>query len=123
MRVSRDQVIAYLSALSPAALRELIVELEERWGVERLQLAPPSTAVVEGTMGMPRGFDVVLLEVGADARISVMKGLRALLGVELKEAKTLVDGCPARVAEDLDRETASVMLEALSEAGARVELR
>ncbi len=120
--LTKQQVVAYLESLRPAELRDLLHELEERWGVERLVLPQPATVDLDrSTMGVPE-FDVLLLEHGGE-RIAVMKALRQHLHVPLRAAKQIIDSLPYTVAEGLRLEHARVLRELLEAAGARVKLR
>lgn len=120
--VTREQVIAYLSQLSRPELRELILDLEERWGIERPYVGEP----VEVTMGMPYGYDpefaLVLLDPGPKP-VQVMKALRERLGLGLREVKALVDGAPTATVEDLTLDRAHELRRAVTEAGGRAEIR
>ncbi len=119
--LDRDQVIAYLSALSPDELQDLVLELEERLGLERLATWPWGHELIGEDIGIP-SFDVVLLS-AETARIPVIKALRARVAVGLKEARDLVDRCPVLVGERLDREDAIELQRALEAAGGRAEIR
>ncbi|MCB9754894.1 MAG: ribosomal protein L7/L12 [Myxococcales bacterium] len=125
MSLTRDQVIDYLSALPPDAMRELVAELEDLWGIELVQLRP----YWPPHMGMPLEEtyerDVVLLGVASSgSKIALVKAVRYLNGsLSLKAAKELVDTCPNVIREALTIEEAEALRDALEEAGGRVELR
>lgn len=121
--VSKQEVIAYLSALRPAELQDLILDLEDVWGIERL--ASPDQFVIMGTveMGMPAGFEVVLRGVDG-SRIGLMKALRECFGLSLRVAKDMVDGAGELViAVDLNKPEADGLAKRLRAAGAVIEIR
>ena len=122
--VTKDQVKAYLSALNPAELRELIVELEERWGVERLQASPPPWPE---HMGMPLDPDpereVVLTGFEQGRKVSVIKVVRRLLGLSLRDAKALVEAAPTPIKRDVREDEAEALRAELREAGATIVVR
>lgn len=122
--LTKDQVIAYLSALQPSELQDLILELEDHWGIERL--AVPTIEPLMGMpidMGMPAGFDVVLTAAGS-RRLEVMKVLRQILGLGLREVKAMVDATgPVVLRSDLDRGHAVEIANKLRGVGAEVEVR
>lgn len=126
MALTREQVVAYLSALSPAELHELIRELEHIWGLER-SVGSPSPSGEHREMFMvsnlgPEGWDVVLLEVGPQ-RIAMIVALREGSNLSLGEARALVDAAPVTVREELTRWEAGELVERLRAVGATVELR
>lgn len=125
--VDKERVVAYLSALGPHELQDLILDLEERLGIERVLVGwprnPTMGAPLDPTMEHERTeFDVMLLS-GGDARIPVIMTLRTLLGVGLGEARRLLDASPVAVAEAVPRAQAEQLCEELGAAGAVVEIR
>ena len=129
MAVSKEEVIEFISNMTVLELSEFIKELEEKFGVSA---AAPAAAMV---MAAPAGggdagaaaeekteFDVVLKEVGPN-KINVIKVVRALTSLGLKEAKDKVDGCPSTIKEGVSKEEAEEAQKQLSEAGAVVELK
>ena len=121
--ITKQQLIDYLSALSPDGLQDLLLELEDRWGMERLAVGvPPVDMGMPIEMGIPCGFALILRDAG-DRRIHVMKVLRELYGVGLKEAKAMVERAGDLVlAEDLIGDEAERMAARLREVGAKVEV-
>ena len=125
MAVSKDDVIDFLSNMSVLELSELIKELEEKFGVSAA--APAAVAVVgapaEGgeAAAEQTEFDVILASIG-DAKIKVIKEVRAMTGLGLKEAKDLVDSSPKAVKEGVTKEEADQMREKLEAVGATVEI-
>ncbi|MEM7151457.1 MAG: ribosomal protein L7/L12 [Myxococcota bacterium] len=123
--LSKARVIEYLTECSPDELDEIMEQLEERLGLERL--APPGLDWPDNMgepldMGMPEGFEVVMLAPGG-ARVQVMKALRASNSLSLKEAKALVEACPTVVRDGLRREEAVELQAALQAVGAEVQIR
>jgi large subunit ribosomal protein L7/L12 len=129
--VTRADVISYLERASMLEISELIKEIEERFGVKA---AAPQVAMVAGAVaGAEAGgeakaaeaekteFNVVLKAVG-DNKIQVIKVVRELTALGLKEAKELVEGAPKTVKEGVKKEEAENMKKKLEEAGATVEI-
>lgn len=129
MAVTKEEVIEFISNMSVLELSELIKELEEKFGVSA---AAPAAAMV---MAAPAGggeaaapaeekteFDVILKAAGAN-KINVIKVVRALTSLGLKEAKEKVDGAPSTIKEGVSKEEAEEAKKQLSEAGAEVEVK
>ncbi|MFQ5843512.1 MAG: 50S ribosomal protein L7/L12 [Planctomycetota bacterium] len=121
-----EQIFQKLDALPIGRAAKLVKALEERWGVS----AAAPVAVAAAAPGGPGGeaeeeektsFDVVLKEVG-DKKIQVIKVVRALTGLGLKEAKGLVDQAPGKVKEGVTKEEAEKVKKELEDAGATAEL-
>ncbi len=124
--VSREQVVDFLSNLPVLQMAELIKDLEGKWGVKA---APAAVAVAAGPAAGPAAvveeqteFSVVLAEGGAK-KIQVIKVVRELTGLGLKEAKELVEGAPKSVKESVSKAEAEDIKKKLEEAGATVELK
>ena len=121
-----EKIAEDLSALTVIEAAELSTMLEEKWGVS----AAAPVAVAVGPAGDTGGeeaaekdvFEVVLAAVG-DKKINVIKEVRAIMGLGLKEAKDLVESAPATVKEDATKEEAEEIKGKLEEAGATVELK
>ncbi len=123
-----DQIVDQVAELSVLELSELVKALEEKFGVEAaapmMMGAMPAgggggeEAAAEG----PSAFDVILTDAGAQ-KIQVIKEVRAITGLGLKEAKELVDGAPKPVQEDLDEDEAKALKEKLEAVGASIELK
>ena len=113
-----------LSALTVLEAAELSKMLEEKWGVSAA--APVAVAAVAGGEAAAAeekdSFDVVLTATG-DKKINVIKEVRAITGLGLKEAKDLVEGAPKAVKEGVDKAEAEALKAKLEEAGASVELK
>ncbi len=125
MSLNKDQVVDYLSNMPVIELAGMIKELEEKWGVSAA--APMAMAMAAPAAGGAAAeekteFDVILKDAGAN-KINVIKEVRALTGLGLKEAKDLVEGAPKTVKEAVNKEEAAKMKEALVKAGATVEVK
>ena len=126
--ITREQVVDYLSNLPVIQIAELIKELEGKWGVKA---APAAIAVAGGGGGQAAPvekepekteFDVVLAAAGAN-KIQVIKAIREITGLGLKEAKDLVEAAPKPVKEGVSKADAEDMKKKLTEAGATVEVK
>ncbi|KYF80384.1 MULTISPECIES: 50S ribosomal protein L7/L12 [unclassified Sorangium] len=127
--ITREQVVDYLSNLPVIQIAELIKDLENKWGVKA---APAAVAVAAG--GAAPGaapaekppeqteFDVILANAGSN-KIGVIKAIREITGLGLKEAKDLVEAAPKTVKEQVSKADAEEMKKKLVEAGATVELK
>lgn len=126
MALSKDEVVEFLSNMPVIELAEMIKELEEKWGVSA-QAAAVAVAAIPGAAGGAAAeekteFDVILADAG-DKKINVIKEVRGITGLGLKEAKDLVDGAPKPVKEGVSKEEAEKIKEVLEKAGAKVELK
>jgi len=124
--ISREQVVDYLSNLPVIQIAELIKDLENKWGVKA---APAAVAMAAGpaaeaapAAAEQTEFDVVLAAAGAN-KIQVIKAIREITGLGLKEAKDLVEAAPKTVKEQVSKADAEEMKKKLVEAGATVELK
>lgn len=125
--VSKEEVIEYLSGLNVLELSDLVDELEEEWGVEASAGAAVAVAPGAGGGGAEEEeeqtvFDVSLEDFGSN-KIKVIKAVRGVTDLGLKDAKELVESAPANVKEQVDKDSAEEIKEALEEAGATVELK
>jgi len=124
---TKDEILDAISNMTVLELSELLSEFEERFGVTAA--APVAVAAAPGAGGGEVAaaeeqdeFDVVLTAAG-DKKIQVIKEVRALTSLGLKEAKDLVDGAPKPVLEKVSKEDAAKAKEALEAAGATIELK
>lgn len=124
--ITREQIVDHLSNLTVIQIAELIKELETKWGVKA---APAAVAVAAGPapteapkVEEKTEFDVVLANAGAN-KIQVIKAIREITGLGLKEAKDLVEAAPKNVKEAVSKADAEEMKKKLTEAGATVELK
>jgi large subunit ribosomal protein L7/L12 len=119
-----EQIVQDLSSLTVIEAAELAKMLEEKWGVSAA--APVAIAGVAAAAAAPAeekdSFDVILAKAG-DKKINVIKEVRAITGLGLKEAKDLVEGAPKPVKEGVNKEEAETLKKKLEEAGASVELK
>ena len=127
--ITKDQVVEWLSSQSVIEVAELVKELEEKWGVSAA--APAAVAVAAPAGGGDAGgggaeekseFDVVLTEFGGN-KIAVIKEVRGITGLGLKEAKELVEGAPKPVKEGVSKEEAEEISKKLEAAGAKAEIK
>ena len=117
-------MIEEVKTLSVLELAELVHALEEEFGVSAAAAAAPAAGAAAAAPAEEEKteFDVVLKEVGAN-KIAVIKVVRELTGLGLKEAKAMVDGAPANVKDAVAKADAEAMVEKLKEAGATAELK
>ena len=121
MAVSREEIIAAIKEMSVLELNELVKAIEEEFGVTAA--APMAVAAAAATEDEgPSTVNVVLKEVGA-SKINVIKVVRELTGLGLKEAKELVDAAPKAIKEGISVEEADAIKAKLVEAGATVEYK
>lgn len=126
--INKEQVIDWLSGQSVIEIAELVKELEEKWGVSAA--APAAVAVAAPAGGGDAGeaaeekteFDVVLTEFGGN-KIAVIKEVRAITGLGLREAKELVESLPKPVKEGASKSDAEEVVKKLETAGAKAELK
>ncbi len=122
--LTKDQLIDHLSNMTVLELNELRKALEDKWGVEAAapmaMAAMPAAAAVEEEEKTE--FDVVLEAAGSE-KIKVIKAVRELTGLGLKDAKELVDNAPKAVKEGVDKETAEEAKKKLEDAGAKVAMK
>jgi large subunit ribosomal protein L7/L12 len=125
--ITKEQVLEFIENMSVLELADMVKELEEKFGVSAA--APVAVAAAGPAAGGEAAaaeekteFDVVLTAVG-DKKINVIKVVRAITGLGLKEAKDLVDGAPNTVKEAAAKEEAEGIKTQLEEAGASVELK
>lgn len=117
------KIIEQLSELTVMEAAELAKGLEEAWGVSAAAAAAPAAAGAPAAAAEEKTeFDVVLAEAGA-SKINVIKVVRAVTGLGLKEAKELVEAAPKAVKEGASKDDAEALKKQLEEAGAKVELK
>lgn len=121
-----NQLIESLSQLTVVEAADLVKKLEDKWGVKAasgggMMMAAPAAAAA-APVAEKTEFTVVLMDAGSN-KIAVIKEVRAITGLGLKEAKDLVDGAPKNVKEDVSKDEAAKMKEQLEKAGAKVELK
>ncbi|HIV09385.1 MAG TPA: 50S ribosomal protein L7/L12 [Candidatus Spyradenecus faecavium] len=121
--MTQEEIIDALSGMTVLQIAELVKALEEKWGVS----AAAPVAVAAAGAAAPAAeekteFDVILAEVGAN-KIAVIKEVRTITGLGLKDAKDLVEGAPKPVKQGVDKDEAAKIKEALEKAGAKVEVK
>ncbi|EPL07615.1 50S ribosomal protein L7/L12 [Pseudomonas sp. TH05] len=121
MSLTNDQIIEAIGEKSVLEIVELIKAMEEKFGVSAAA-ASAGPAAVAAVVEEQTEFNVMLLEAG-EKKVNVIKAVRELTGLGLKEAKAVVDGAPALVLEAVAKEAADKAKATLEEAGAKVELK
>ena len=121
MAANLDKIVDDLSALTVIEAAELAKKLEEKWGVSA---AAPVAAAAAGAAPAEEKdtFDLILADAGAN-KINVIKEVRAITGLGLKEAKDLVDGAPKPLKQGVKKEEAQAFKKQLEAAGAKVEMK
>ena len=127
MAVSREEIKEALGKMPVIELVDLIKELEDEWGVSAaapvaVAAAPAAGAAATAVAALTPEFDIVLSSMG-DNKVGVIKAVRAVTGLGLKEAKELVEGAPSTVKEAASKEEAEDIKKKLEEAGASAELK
>ena len=125
MAFDKDAFLTSLDSMTVMELNDLVKAIEEKFGVSAAAMAAPAAG--GGGAAAPVAeekteFTVVLLEAGAN-KVSVIKAVREITGLGLKEAKDLVDGAPKAVKEGLNKADADAAKKKLEDAGAKVELK
>ncbi len=123
MAVTKEDVLEFISGLSVLELSELVKEFEEKFGVSAQPVAMAGGAVAAADAGEEKTeFDVVITDAGAK-KIGVIKAIRGLTGLGLKEAKDAAEALPSTIKEGVDKETAEAAKAELEAAGATVEIK
>jgi large subunit ribosomal protein L7/L12 len=125
MAFDKDAFLAALDTMSVMELNDLVKAIEEKFGVSAAAMAAPAAAGGGGGAAAAEEkteFTVVLTDAGAN-KVSVIKAVREITGLGLKEAKDLVDGAPKPVKEGIAKADAEAAKKKLEEAGAKVELK
>ncbi|MBF0108406.1 MAG: 50S ribosomal protein L7/L12 [Magnetococcales bacterium] len=125
--MSKSELVAAIEGMTVLELSELVKALEERFGVSAaapvaVAAAAPSEAAAAAPAEEQTEFTVVLADAG-DKKIHVIKAVRTITGLGLKEAKDLVEGAPKTVKEGVSKEDAAKFRKELEEAGAKVEIK
>jgi large subunit ribosomal protein L7/L12 len=125
MAFDKDSFLSALDSMSVMELNDLVKAIEEKFGVSAAAMAAPAAG--GGGAAAPAAeekteFNVMLLEAGAN-KVSVIKAVRELTGLGLKEAKDLVDGAPKPVKEAIPKADAEAAVKKLVDAGAKAELK
>ncbi len=124
--INKEDVIEYISNMTVLELSEFVKELEEKFGVSAAAPVAVAAAAPAGQAQEEAAeqteFDVVLTAIG-DKKIQVIKAVRAITALGLKEAKAVVDGAPAPIKEGVSKEEAEGIQSQLEEAGGTVEIK
>ncbi|AVR98829.1 MULTISPECIES: 50S ribosomal protein L7/L12 [Telluria group] len=124
MAISKDDILNAVSEMSVMDLNDLVKAFEEKFGVSAAAMAAPAAAGGGAAAAAEEQteFNLVLSEVGAN-KVGVIKAVREITGLGLKEAKDLVDGAPKTVKEALSKADAEAAKKKLEEAGAKADLK
>ena len=126
MAFDKDAFLASLDSMSVMELNDLVKAIEEKFGVSAAAMAAPAAGGGGGGAAAAAEekseFDVILTDAGAN-KVSVIKAVRELTGLGLKEAKDLVDGAPKAVKEGIPKADAEAAQKKLVEAGAKAEIK
>jgi large subunit ribosomal protein L7/L12 len=126
MAFDKDAFLTALDSMSVMELNDLVKAIEEKFGVSAASMAAPAAGGAGGgaaaAVEEKTEFNVVLLEAGAN-KVGVIKAVRELTGLGLKEAKDLVDGAPKNVKEAIAKADAEAAVKKLVEAGAKAEMK
>jgi large subunit ribosomal protein L7/L12 len=126
MAFDKDAFLSAMDAMSVMELNDLVKAIEEKFGVSAAAMAAPAAGAGGGAAAAvveeKTEFNVMLLEAGAN-KVSVIKAVRELTGLGLKEAKDLVDGAPKAVKEAVAKADAEAAVKKLVDAGAKAEMK
>lgn len=126
--MSSQKIVEVLEKMTIPELNELVKELEERWDVSAASFsavavaAAPGADEEAGASVEQTEFDVILKEIG-DSKLAVIKSVKDILGIGIKEAKAVVDGTPRSIKEKVSKEEAEEIKNKLVDAGAVVEIK
>ncbi|WP_454765239.1 50S ribosomal protein L7/L12 [Cupriavidus campinensis] len=124
MAITKDDILEAVGAMSVMELNDLVKAFEEKFGVSAAAMAVAAAPGAGGAAAAEEKteFNVVLAEIGAN-KVGVIKAVREITGLGLKEAKDLVDGAPKPVKEGVDKAAADEAKKKLEDAGAKVEIK
>lgn len=128
MEITKDQVKSFLSNMKIKELADFVKELEGEWGVKAasgggMMMAAPAAATEAPKVEEKTEFDVILAGFAADKKIEVIKVVRELTGLGLKEAKALVEGAPQPVKSAVSKEESASIKEKLTAVGAQIDIK
>ena len=128
MAVSKDEILDAISKMSLLEVTELISDMEKKFGVTAaapvaVAAGPAAGAAAAAPAEEKTEFTVTLKEYPADKKVTVIKVIREITGLGLKEAKDLVEGVPSLVKEGVNKADSDAMKKKLEEAGAKVEIK
>ena len=124
MAISKDDILNAVSEMSVMDLNELVKAFEEKFGVSAAAMSAPAAGggAAAAAVEEQTEFNVVLTEIGAN-KVGVIKAVREITGLGLKEAKDVVDGAPKTVKESMPKADAEAAKKKLEDAGAKAELK
>ncbi|MBK7003363.1 MAG: 50S ribosomal protein L7/L12 [Rhodoferax sp.] len=123
MAFDKDAFLTALDSMTVMELNDLVKAIEEKFGVSAAAMSAPASSGAAAPVAEEKTeFNVVLLEAGS-GKVAVIKAVREITGLGLKEAKDLVDGAPKNVKEALSKADAEAAKKKLEDAGAKVELK
>ena len=124
MAISKDDILEAVGALTVLELNDLVKAFEEKFGVSAaaMAVAGPAGGAAAAAVEEQTEFTVILSEIGAN-KVSVIKAVREITGLGLKEAKDLVDGAPKPVKEAIPKADAEAAKKKLEDAGAKAEIK
>ncbi|WP_454723509.1 MULTISPECIES: 50S ribosomal protein L7/L12 [Cupriavidus] len=124
MAISKDDILEAVGAMSVMELNDLVKAFEEKFGVSAASMAVAAAPGAGGAAAAEEQteFNVILAEIGAN-KVGVIKAVREITGLGLKEAKDLVDGAPKPVKEGVDKAAAADIKKKLEDAGAKAEVK
>ncbi len=122
MAISKEDILEAVGSMTVMELNDLVKAFEEKFGVSAASMAVAGPAAVAAVAEEKTEFDVILMAAGAN-KVNVIKTVRAITGLGLKEAKDLVDGAPKPVKEGCPKAEAEDIKKQLTEAGATVEIK
>ena len=127
MAINKEELVEAISNMTVLEIVDLVDTLEEKFGVSAAAMAaapaaPAAAGGAESAAEEQTSFEVTLSSFG-DAKITVIKAVREVTGLGLKEAKDLVEGVPASIKKDVNKEEAEEILKKLQEAGATAEIK
>ena len=123
--MTKEEVIDFLSGMTVLEIADLVKQLEEKWGVSAaapVAAAAPAAAAAAAPAEEKTEVDVILADVGGN-KIAVIKEVRAITGLGLKDAKDLVDGAPKAIKSGVSKDEAAKIKEQVEKAGAKVEIK
>jgi large subunit ribosomal protein L7/L12 len=123
MAFDKDAFLASLDAMSVLELNDLVKAIEEKFGVSAAAMAAPAAGGAAPAAAAEQTEFTVVLKAAGEAKVNVIKVVRAITGLGLKEAKDLVDGAPKNVKEGISKADADAVAKQLIEAGATAEIK
>ena len=123
MAFDKDAFLAALDSMSVMELNELVKAVEEKFGVSAAAMAAPAAGGAAAAAAEEQTEFTVVLAAAGDKKVEVIKVVRAVTGLGLKEAKDLVDGAPKPVKEGVSKADADALKKQLEDAGAKVEVK